>query len=280
MSRPTDWQDADQPADPTPGEPSGVLALARSYQEVAQAAQAAGQLALRVRSRLADETAKDDPLLAETWLAQLEGFPQDIERAAESFLLAEQALTTWAARLAVHQQQADENLRRARQAAEQLRQTSSAAADENTQVETRSRLAAARRLVQEAKEAYEADARLAVVQVEQATRAAIPAYDWWQEVMHGEVWQAVNRIAQAATAVLAVLAIPPATGASLIESALASVMAAHDLSQSDSQLSTPELFGLLARAVTPNAGTPELAQRLVTQPDQAVAIRRPLDPPE
>jgi uncharacterized protein YukE len=212
--------------------------LARTYAEVAATAERVGAVVGRLHATVTGPMWQG--MSAERFSADLEDFAEDAVKVVNSFGIAEQALTSWAARMETHQAAADRGLAAARTAAEALvpaRRTvvgglrdllegafTSGGSAQRERQEAEERLKAARALVQEAKDAYESDASTAIDLLETAKEKSVPAYGWWEQQVHTEAWHTMVRIAQVAAAAFAVVGLLGAGGKT--DPAVAAVVAA------------------------------------------------------
>lgn len=131
MSRPTDWWVLDLDGDPTPGSPSAIAAMARTW---ARLADDCDEAETRVRGLLGDgAVASWIGEAGEAFRSKTSDLPDQLGKATSSYRMASDALTRWSGQLSTHQDQADRALVLGRAAREDLeaaraRATSAAAA--------------------------------------------------------------------------------------------------------------------------------------------------------
>lgn len=118
MTRPSDWWVLDLDGDPTPGSPSAVRRMARTWQGVADDAAWAQR---RVGQLMGDEAlGRWIGEAGDTFRDKTGDLPEQLGQCADSYGRAAEALEWWADRLTIHQADADAALVRGRAAREDL----------------------------------------------------------------------------------------------------------------------------------------------------------------
>jgi hypothetical protein len=118
MTRPADWWVLDLERDPTPGTPSVVRRMARSWSGLADDAEYAET---RIRQLLGDEAiGRWIGEAGDAYRARTGDLPGQLGKCKESYRMASQALDWWAGRLEDHQADADAALARGRAARAEL----------------------------------------------------------------------------------------------------------------------------------------------------------------
>lgn len=222
MSRPHDWQQVLEIADPTPGDPLVVQDVSRRWSDVADEAERAEG---RLRGLLADGAVT-------TWVGKAgdqfrkgsHDLPDQLAKVARSYRLASDAMGWWAGRLSIHQDDADRALARGREAradldrargrlaadddavqvagqaiplaalaptpdqvqaaTDRLRAAEQAQASSRRLVEdAEGRLDLARRLALDAQQAREGDARETEHRVREAAEAGVKPRSFWQKLL-------------------------------------------------------------------------------------------------
>jgi multidrug efflux pump subunit AcrA (membrane-fusion protein) len=118
MSRPVDWWVLELESDPTPGSPTAIRGMARSWSELADDAEYAEA---RIRQLMGDEALGSWVGEAgDAFRSKTGDLPAQLAKCKESYRLASEALQWWANRLDHHQGDADAALVRGRAARDDL----------------------------------------------------------------------------------------------------------------------------------------------------------------
>ncbi|MDT0305427.1 DUF6531 domain-containing protein [Streptomyces sp. DSM 44917] len=111
MSRPSDWSPVDMDRDPTPGDPEEIRQLATELQEFADDV---GEALGRVRGMASDRAVQEwSGLSADTFRAEFDGVPENLDKLQRSYDLAADALAAYWPELQNAQGMADRALQRA-----------------------------------------------------------------------------------------------------------------------------------------------------------------------
>lgn len=149
--------------------------------------------------------------------------------------------------------------------AEQVAAGDGVSAHRTSVADAQSRLDAAKRLVCEAKEAYEGDAESVAARIESAADAGIRADSWWERLRHSELWQALVVIATVVVVILAIVAIvftgPVAIIAAVAGLLLGAVLLADDvMAYADGDMSDGEFATAIAMSIIPVPGAKGVAK--------------------